>query len=274
MSKKPSGDDKKLTYRIPPDGPWANAWKVAAVFGGVGIAACALGMTSDPHRFAFSWLFAFMCFLALGLGGLFITLMLNITGASWGVTPRRTAELLAAGLPVFVLLWIPIGMSVDELYPWSTHHGAEHGEEHGDDAEHEEGAHEEGEGDEHGWLDLGAPTVAHAQDPRDRQDVRPSEWGELDHEHEHGEGAAHDHDPEHAIHGEVIEAKLTYLDRGFFFARAGIYFLAWILLALAFFRWSTRQSEFVESLDAGGHAFQGQARTRAGLIPLISEPFL
>lgn len=40
------------------------------------------------------------------------------------------------------------------------------------------------------------------------------------------------------------------------------------------FRWSSQPAEFVDSLHASGSAFQGQARTRAGLIPVVSEPFL
>ena len=135
MAKKTSEESKKLTYRIPPEGSWANAWKLAALIGALGTVASLFGMTSDVHRFAFSWLFAFMTFLAIGLGGLFMTIMLHLTGASWGVTARRSFEMLAVGLPTFAVLFIPIAMNTDELYPWASHH-------HGD-ASHEEG-HEEG----------------------------------------------------------------------------------------------------------------------------------
>src|SRR5687768_6152289 len=88
---------EKPTYRIPPDSPWANAWRLSAVIGLVGLAAALFGMTNDPGRFAFSWLFAFMTFLAVGLGGLFFVLGQHLTGAGWGVTSRRTAEMMLSG---------------------------------------------------------------------------------------------------------------------------------------------------------------------------------
>ncbi|MFK7988675.1 MAG: hypothetical protein AB8I08_21830 [Sandaracinaceae bacterium] len=254
MSKKSKSDEKKLSYRIPTDAGWANAWKIAAVLGGIGAVACALGAMNDPHRFAFSWLFAFMAFLALGLGGLFITIMLNLTAASWGVTVRRTAEMLAIGLPVFAILWVPIAFSTQELYPWATHHGDDHAEEadeHGEDGHGEDGhgedGHEHEEGEEHGLLDFGSPTTVHAQETRDPEDLHPDE--RVDHAHaapegegDHAEHGEH-HDPEHAIHAEIIESKLGYLNEAFFWGRGIFYLLAWIVMAFLFFSWSTRQDK-------------------------------
>jgi hypothetical protein len=247
----PQKDDaKKPSYRIGADSPWANAWKISAVIGVIGLAASLFGMLNDPHRFAFSWLFAFMTFLALGLGGLFIVLGQHLTGAGWGVGVRRTSEFLLAGLPVFALLFVPIAMNMDELYPWMHHAGAHeegHGEEHGEggDEGHGEDAEDaEEHGDEHGsFLGLGSST-AHAQDPREDWDVHPDESeahavpaeGAEEAEEEH-------HTPLHAEHEHIIESKLGYLNQGFFLIRALIYFGAWILLAYLFFTWSTRQDK-------------------------------
>ncbi|HJL20314.1 MAG TPA: hypothetical protein RMH99_31900 [Sandaracinaceae bacterium LLY-WYZ-13_1] len=243
-SEREEGAAKKPTFRIGADGPWANAWKVSAVFGVVGLAASVFGMLNDPHRFAFSWLFAFMTFLALGLGGLFFVLGQHLTGAGWGVTMRRTSEFLMMGLPVFVLLFAPIAMNMGELYPWMHHaHGEEHHEaegEHGEDEHGEEAEGEEAHGDEHGALGLGS-SVARAQDTREAHDVPPGH-GDLDVAHAEGAEEAH-HNPNHAEHEHIIEKKLGYLNQGFFLARALVYFAAWILLAFLFFNWSTRQDK-------------------------------
>lgn len=243
--KEPVKGAKKPTYRIPSDGPWANAWKMAAVFGVIGLVASLFGMLSDPHRFAFSWLFAFMTFLAVGLGGLFFVIGQHLTGAGWGVTMRRTSEFMAMGLPVFLLLFIPIALHMDELYPWLEAHGApEHGEEHEAGEEHGEGeAHEE-----HGALDDGTLSfgggVAHAQERREAHDLRPGETGEHDAHDTPEEAAEGHHSPEHALHAEIVHSKTTwYLQKGFFLVRAGVYFLCWILLAYLFFTWSTRQDK-------------------------------
>ncbi len=238
MSKaeKKKDEAKKPTYRIPPDSPWANAWKITGVIGLIGLAAALFGMTSDPHRFAFSWLFAFMTFLALGLGGLFVVLGQHLTGAGWGVTIRRSAEMLLSGLPVFVILFIPIALNLGELYPW---YHLEVGE---------ESHHEAAEPEEHGALGLGSG-VASAQDgerstdPRGLHDVSPNEWEAAGLEAP-GEEA---HTPQHHEHEETLHAKAAYFHLGgravFFLVRAAIYFIVWMLLTWAFVGWSTRQDK-------------------------------
>ncbi|MGF1468585.1 MAG: hypothetical protein ACFCGT_20875 [Sandaracinaceae bacterium] len=52
-----------------------------------------------------------------------------------------------------------------------------------------------------------------------------------------------EHGPEHAVHEEVIESKVAYLNPSFFYGRAIFYLGMWVLLSVAFFRWSTRQDE-------------------------------
>ncbi len=223
---------KKPTYRIPPDSPWANAWKLSAVLAVVGLGAALFGMTSDPHRFAFSWLFAFMTFLAVALGGLFIVLGLHLTGAGWGVTVRRSAEFLLSGIPVFALLFVPIALNLEQLYPWMHLEPEEAGEEAGP-AEHEE----------HGALELDGGR-AQAQGTHELHDIHPSEWPGA----EAAEPGEHEvHTPLHREHEETLRAKLGYFHSfgraGFFFVRAALYFVAWILLAYFFVGWSTRQDK-------------------------------
>ncbi len=230
MSKPSKDDGKKAkpTYRIPADGPWAGAWRISAVIGIVGLAAASLGWSSDPRRFAFSWLFAFMTFLAVGLGGLFFVLGQHLTGAGWGVTVRRTAEFMMSGLPVFALLFVPIALNLDHLYPWM------HMEEgHGEEIREESGG--------HGMLENLAGSVAHAQDPQELHDISPDEWVDEREEEEHH------HSPLHAEHEHIVRHKLPFFHSighaGFFSVRVAIYFIAWILLTYFFFTWSTRQDK-------------------------------
>lgn len=255
MSKAEKNNDeaKKPTYRIPPDSPWANAWKIAAVLGVIGWAGAIFGWTSDPHRFAFSWLFAYMTFLAVGLGGLFVVLGQHLTGAGWGVTIRRSSEFLLSGLPVFAILFVPIALHLGELYPWYDV------DLHGEHGEQVEAA---GESEEHGALGF-ASGRAHAQEgergaearargaegahgerrPAPLYDLAPNQWPE---EHR-GHSDEAEHTPQHAEHEHLLGAKAPYFHLGgravFFLIRAAIYFIAWILLAWAFVGWSTRQDK-------------------------------
>jgi hypothetical protein len=125
-------------------GPYAlpssmhSAWKIAAGVGVVGLGATASQMFgSDGARASYSYVFGFVVFLTMALGCLFFVLIQHLTSAGWSVTMRRTAEMFAAGLPVFAVLWIPLVLSSKHLYPWTTefeetHHaevkqGGEHG---------------------------------------------------------------------------------------------------------------------------------------------------
>ena len=118
-------------FRIPETSGWFGAWKKSAIVGVVGIAAAAFGYTTDPTRFAFSWLFAFFLFLTLGLGALFFVLIQYITRAGWSITVRRTAEFMMYGLVVFGVLVLPVLGTMDRLFPWAHMAGDTQAAEHG-----------------------------------------------------------------------------------------------------------------------------------------------
>jgi hypothetical protein len=97
---------------------WRNVptWLIA--IGGIGAVA---GFISDPRQFAFSWLLAYMFFLALALGGLGMVLLHHLFDASWSVPIRRFCEHLSCLLfPWMALLFIPIACLAPKLYDWMS----------------------------------------------------------------------------------------------------------------------------------------------------------
>src|SRR6185503_1337011 len=74
-----------------------------AVLGLIG--AC---VPSLRQQFAHSYLLAFIYFLSICLGGLFLTLLHHLFDANWSVATRRVTEHLAWLLPVMFGLFIPI----------------------------------------------------------------------------------------------------------------------------------------------------------------------
>ena len=94
--------------------------RVGWIGAGVGLAAAALGfvVSSDPKQFAFSWLVAFLFFLSLALGALYFVLIHFAMQGGWGVVVRRLAENTMATLPLFALLFVPVVLGRDELFPW------------------------------------------------------------------------------------------------------------------------------------------------------------
>lgn len=80
---------------------------------GSGIAAAA-----DLRQFAFSWLLAFMFFLSLVLGALFMVLTHHLFDASWSVPIRRLLEHLAClSFPAMAVLFLPVGLLAPKIYP-------------------------------------------------------------------------------------------------------------------------------------------------------------
>jgi hypothetical protein len=75
-------------------------------------------------QFAYSWLLAFMFFLSLCLGSLFMVLLHHLFDASWSVSIRRFEEHIACLLPIMGILFIPIAILAPRIYPWMTHNPA------------------------------------------------------------------------------------------------------------------------------------------------------
>ncbi len=118
-------------YMLPDSNPWAGAWKIAAGIGAVGLVASGAGMASGPegaHRFAFSYLFGFEVALSLALGSMFFVIVQHFTSAGWSVTVRRTAEFFTVGIFAMVVLFAPVFMMRNTLFPWLHPAKAEHAE--------------------------------------------------------------------------------------------------------------------------------------------------
>lgn len=221
MSKHVTLEDAQV--RIVPAHPWFRAWQIPAVLAVIGLALSAFGWSADPHRFAFSWLFAFVAGLTIPLGGLFFIFISFLTGAAWSVSVRRLAEFLAAAVPVFAVLFVPVWLERGELYEWAASHSA-HGSDHGHHAASPDAA------------ALPWESRAHAQD----------HGGETAHGHGgHHEGAEETHHsgPQQALHHHLLEHKAPWLNDTRFGLFALIYFVLWTLLAWFYFHRSTAQDD-------------------------------
>lgn len=235
MSKETQA--KEQAYRLDPASSWGGAWKVAAAVGAVGLAGVLFTAFTDHERFAFSYLFAYIAFLTIALGGVFFGLLQWLTNAGWSVTIRRLTEFLHWPLWVFAILFLPIAANLETLYPWVGHGGA-HGE-HGEAAEHAgEGGHEghgESKGGEHSGDD-------HDHNVRNAEGVLPA--------------------AEHALHERVLAEKAPYLNLTFFAIRALFYFASWIYISRKFFKNSTQQ-------DASGDTALTVSSQRFAPVALI-----
>ncbi len=78
-----------------------------------------IGLFTNPKQFAFSYLLAFMFFLSICLGALFLVIIHHLFDANWSVPIRRVSEHLAFLVPVMAALFIPIALlGPSQIYSW------------------------------------------------------------------------------------------------------------------------------------------------------------
>ena len=97
---------------------WRNVPVILMISGGL---LALIGFFADSKQFAYSWLLAFMFFLSLGLGALFLVILHHLFDAGWSVPIRRFCEHIASILfPWMALLFIPIAFLAKKIYPWMS----------------------------------------------------------------------------------------------------------------------------------------------------------
>ena len=219
-------------YRVGNDGFWAKAWRVPLVLAVVG-AVITLIFAGDTARLGYAYLYSFFTVVTFMLGAMFLVLIQFLTGAHWGVSSRRVPEVIMASAPVVAVLAVPflVGVGVHRLQLYTEWQDlvphAAHGEE---SKEHQ---------DEHGSLGLGA-SVALAQ--ADSHGEVAEAHGDDHHGEAHEE--EHAHTPqEAALHHEILESKVGYLNTAGWLTRSVLYLVFWSLIALGYFGWSRRQDD-------------------------------
>jgi hypothetical protein len=116
------------TDRLVIDAKWRKLPMLLLVIGGIaGLAAVLFGNFDLRRQFAYSYLLAFMFFLSLCLGGLFLVIIHHLFDAAWSVPIRRVTEHMACLLPVMAVLFIPIAIMAKPLiYSWMQAPATDH----------------------------------------------------------------------------------------------------------------------------------------------------
>jgi multidrug transporter EmrE-like cation transporter len=96
----------------------ARPMGAALVMGGVGLAATWAGGLADAREASYGYLFAFAFWLSLCLGALVLLSAFHTARARWPTVLRRPLEVMAACCPLFILLFIPVALTMRHLFPW------------------------------------------------------------------------------------------------------------------------------------------------------------
>ena len=99
---------------------WNTGRNVLVFAALLGIIGCVAGYFTNPARLFQSYMVAFAYTTLIGLGAFFFVMVQFLTGSAWSVTMRRIMENVMITLPVGLLLFIPIAMGLNEIYPWTN----------------------------------------------------------------------------------------------------------------------------------------------------------
>ncbi len=249
--KKKKEKDPADAYRLASNHPVANMWKTFAGMGLIGIVGAGIGYSQDHSRFAYAWLFGFICALTLAIGAMMFVMMHHLTNGNWGIVVRRIAEIFGASSWVLIVLVIPVLLMRQTLFgEWlktDTHAAKEH-------------AALESPQDPHD-VELAANDFQpHGPMPHDLQPRGPNPHGGFRlPPGAGGPGGAHPPTPgtpsirpvahgaderaEKLEHEEVMKGKTWYLSQTFFLGRLVAYFLVWYLIGWTLLKWSTEQDK-------------------------------
>ncbi len=85
-----------------------------------GIALLAISYAfGPPARFWPAYLVAWLFATTVAAGALFFVLIHHLTRAGWSVLFRRQAESVAGAIPALALLFVPIALRLESIYPWT-----------------------------------------------------------------------------------------------------------------------------------------------------------
>jgi hypothetical protein len=78
----------------------------------------------DAQTFFSAWLAGYYFWLSMPLGALALLLIWDLTGGKWEAVARVPLEAMAATMPLFILLFLPLLAALTQLYPWARPEGA------------------------------------------------------------------------------------------------------------------------------------------------------
>ncbi len=93
--------------------------KLGYLLTGVGLLIIVVSFLTNFKRGAFDYLWIYMFLTSVGLGGLLLTALEYLVGATWSVPFRRVCEFIAAIIPLLIILVVPLLFSMHDLYHWT-----------------------------------------------------------------------------------------------------------------------------------------------------------
>ena len=195
--------------------PLVERIRSRALVVGLGATVLALlGAFVNRSSFDRAYMFTYVFMLGLSLGSLALLMIHRQLGGAWGFLIRRPLEAGAMTLPLMLLLFIPIFIDLDRIYPWVNHPP-------GTESEHEHAGLAEPSGTKKAADEGGAVKVANSEP------LAIDAPGRL----------------QSMTDSAEANFKGQWLNPTWFTVRVAIYFTLWIVLAAVLTIGSRRQDE-------------------------------
>jgi len=91
----------------------------ALVIGAGALLLCAVGFFLNRDQFFRAWLIGYMLWLGVALGSMGLMMIHHLSGGAWGMVVRRVWEASSRTLPLLTVLFIPVALGLNRLYPWT-----------------------------------------------------------------------------------------------------------------------------------------------------------
>lgn len=91
----------------------------AAALGVLGLGATAIAIALDPRRALLGYLAAYAAAAGAAIGVLILLLAGHAANARWPAPLRRLHESVTIAFPALAVLFLPIALGLDHLYPWA-----------------------------------------------------------------------------------------------------------------------------------------------------------
>jgi hypothetical protein len=94
-------------------------WLMGGGIGGLLLVILTLvGAAFDPRQAFYSYLVGFAYWAGIAMAAVILLMIMHATHARWVTVLRRPLEAMAASVPLFVLLFIPLAIGLKHVYVW------------------------------------------------------------------------------------------------------------------------------------------------------------
>jgi hypothetical protein len=93
---------------------------LAISVGALFFALLIFGLLVDRAQFFHAYLVGFIFWIGITIGSLALLMLQHLTGGAWGLIIRRVLEAATRTLPLMLILFVPVLVGLNQIYPWTN----------------------------------------------------------------------------------------------------------------------------------------------------------